>query len=133
MKKSVFFLFLSLLILDAVQAQRSSSPLIYGTINRSVISGKSKYEVAAQNVKVLLVDLSISQTKFEKSICEKKDNQVKVFFTDSKGEYHFNGLRKGVKYRLVICDTKKNKTYFTELQIPSSGKSSVRVPDQTIL
>ncbi len=72
-------------------------------------------------------------TSVDKTICNKETypSQVRVFKTDSKGEYNFKGIKAGTKYRLIICDTKNGKVYSTEVQTPVSGRT-IRVPDRNI-
>jgi len=134
MKKYLVCSFL-LLSVFTLQAQViSKTQLIYGRVNRIINSKNGKYEIPASDVKVLLLEIANSGVRFDKSICNKKTypSQVKVFISDSKGEYNFKAMKKGTKYRLIFCDTRNNKVYFTELQTPPVVKNVIRVPDQNI-
>ena len=130
MKKRFIPVFL-LLVVQLSQAQ--SSQLIYGRVNRYNGPTNARYTIPASNIKILLMESSYTGIRVDKTICNKAEysSQVKVFMTDSKGEYNFKGLRRGTKYRLIICDTKNGKVYSTEIQTPASG-STVRVPDRNI-
>ena len=135
MKKYLFCSFFLLFSVQLLQAQvLSKTQLIYGRVNRIINSKNGKYEIPASDIKVLLLEIANSATKFDKTICTKKvyPSQVKVFISDSKGEYNFNAMKKGIKYRLIFCDSRSNKVYFTELQIPTKGSNVLRVPDQNI-
>ena len=121
---ALFFLFWSGQIL---QAQGSSGTiLIYGKVSRS--------SVPATGLKILLVEASYTGMKLDKTICDSKQypSSVKVFRTDSRGEYNFKGVKKGTKYKMIICDANRNKVYFTELRTQASGNNVLRVPEQKI-
>jgi hypothetical protein len=57
------------------------------------------------------MESSFTGLRVDKTICNKTTypSQVRVFKTDSKGEYNFKGLKKGTRYRLIICDIKTAK------------------------
>jgi hypothetical protein len=121
---TLLFLFWSAQILQAQTA--SGTILIYGKVSRNT--------TPVQNIKILLVEASYTGIKFDKTICDSKKypSQVKVFSTDTKGEYNFKGVKRGIKYKLIICDSYKSKVYFIELKTPSSGNNILRVPEQKI-
>jgi len=126
MKKYLTFLFFLLLSVQFSEAQTTF--LVYGKVNSNMPP------VPASGVKVLVMEVTYSGIPINKSICNRSSypSAIKVFITDSKGEYNFRGLRKGVGYRLIFCNSRTGKVYLTELQIPTSASHAVRVPDQNI-
>ena len=121
---ALLFLFWSGQILHAQGT--SGTILIYGKVSRS--------SVPAPGIKILLVEASYTGMKMDKTICDSKQypSQVKVFRTDSRGEYNFKGVKKGIKFKMIICDANRNKVYFTELRTPASGNNVLKVPEQRI-
>ena len=112
---------------QSLQAQLSSgSILIYGKVTRS--------SSVVQGIKILLVEASYKGVKMDKTICDlrKYPSQIKVFNTDSRGEYNFKGVKRGLSYKLIICDSRKNKVYYTDLRVPATGSITLRVPEQKI-
>jgi hypothetical protein len=121
---TLLFLFFSAQLL---QAQGTTGTiLIYGKVSRNT--------VPASGIKILLVEATNTEIKFDKTICNLNKNtpQVKIFSTDTKGEYSFKGVKKGIRYKLIICDSRRNKVYITELKTPASGNNVFRVTEQKI-
>lgn len=127
--KKIFLPVFLLLFVQLSKAQ--TSQLVYGRVNRYVGPTNARYTTPASSVKILLMEASYTGMRVDKTICNRTTypSQVRVFKTDSKGEYNFKGLRKGTRYRLIICDIKNSKVYSTEIHTPASG-STVRVPDR---
>jgi hypothetical protein len=121
---ALLFLFWSAQIL---QAQATSGTiLIYGKVSRNTLP--------APGIKILLDEATYKGMRLDKTICDSKKypSQVKVFSTDSKGEYNFRGVKKGTKYKLIICDARRNKVYFSDLRTPASGNNVLRVAELRI-
>jgi len=110
-----------------LQAQGTSGTiLIYGKVSRS--------SVPAPGIKILLIEASYTGMRMDKTICDSRQypSQVKVFRTDSRGEYNFRGVKKGTRYKIIICDANRGKVYFTDLRTPASGNNVLRVSEQRI-
>ena len=127
MKKNLTSLLFLFIFAHGLQAQTASGTImIYGKVIRN--------SLPASRTKVFLVEATYTGMSLDKTICNQKKYppQVKTFSTDSKGEYNFKGVKKSIKYKLVICDPGMTKVYVFELKIPASASSILKVSDKKI-